>query len=162
MPKMGVSEERNVPRLVFSTFDLREESVVAYTKLSYCISSHRPYCERGHWLVVPRRVAVDLGDLTSEERHDIIDLVSAIDKAVRSHAKTDSVFVGIQGGPAAGRTVDHLHFHVIPRFEHSDELYDDLDEVEREMAPPRVDVAALVAELRPHVAALDIEGITVL
>ena len=63
----------------------------------------------GHRLVIPKRHVAGLADLTHEERHDLIDLV------IVGLRGDNSIF--LNDGPLAGRTIHHLHLHVIPRIE---------------------------------------------
>lgn len=63
----------------------------------------------GHRLVVPKRHIASLAELTPEERHDLVDLATI---GLRGD---HSIF--INDGPMAGRTIHHLHLHLIPRVE---------------------------------------------
>lgn len=65
----------------------------------------------GHTLVIPRRHVVTIGDLTDEEWADIRFLIGC----VKRESDATSFTIGINDGPDAGRTVHHLHVHVIPR-----------------------------------------------
>ena len=47
----------------------------------------------------------------------MIDTVQRLARAVRAALKPDGVFVAQFNGAAAGQTVFHLHFHMIPRWE---------------------------------------------
>ncbi|KAI3964958.1 hypothetical protein MKW92_027512 [Papaver armeniacum] len=53
------------------------------------------------------------------------------------HHKASSLTFTIQDGPHAGQTVPHVHIHILPRaagdFEKNDEIYDALDEKEKEL-----------------------------
>ncbi|CAL1411928.1 unnamed protein product [Linum trigynum] len=54
----------------------------------------------------------------------------------RFHGASSLTFA-IQDGPQAGQTVPHVHIHIIPRkandFEKNDEIYDAIDEKEKEL-----------------------------
>jgi diadenosine tetraphosphate (Ap4A) HIT family hydrolase len=66
---------------------------------------------RGHALVIPKRHVESFGGLTIAELVDVHDLIAE----VCLFSDADSFTIGINDGPAAGRTVHHLHIHVIPR-----------------------------------------------
>lgn len=65
----------------------------------------------GHLEIVPTRHVESVFDLTTEEAADMWTLL--LTTARESNA--DGYTIGINEGRAAGRTVDHLHVHVIPR-----------------------------------------------
>jgi histidine triad (HIT) family protein len=73
---------------------------------------------RGHVLVVHKRShARNLMDAEPQELHALIATVQRMVLAVRAALKPDGVFVAQFNGAAAGQSVFHLHFHVIPRWE---------------------------------------------
>jgi histidine triad (HIT) family protein len=71
---------------------------------------------RGHALVVPRRHAANLGEISSEDFAAVADAARRL--AIRAHSALDADGVNLMNswGPAAWQTVFHLHVHVIPRY----------------------------------------------
>ncbi len=65
----------------------------------------------GHALVIPKRHVVAFADLWPDEVLELHRLVAEICRTTDAHGFT----IGINEGRAAGRTVHHLHVHVIPR-----------------------------------------------
>lgn len=65
----------------------------------------------GHMLVVPNRHVVSFFDLSEPE---LLDLYRAA-RIVRRELGVADWTLGVNDGPAAGRTIDHLHLHMIPR-----------------------------------------------
>ncbi len=73
---------------------------------------------RGHLLVISKRSqARNLLEVEPEALEALIRGVQRLARAVRSALKPDGIVVTQFNGAAAGQTVFHLHFHVIPRFE---------------------------------------------
>ena len=71
----------------------------------------------GHVLVVHKRShARNLTDAEPAELAAVITTVQRMVLAVRAAMKPDGVFVAQFNGAAAGQTIFHLHFHVIPRW----------------------------------------------
>jgi diadenosine tetraphosphate (Ap4A) HIT family hydrolase len=70
----------------------------------------------GHTLVIPRRHVASWFEATADERVALMDLVDQVKAALDSEIHPDGYNIGINVGEAAGRTVMHLHVHVIPRF----------------------------------------------
>ncbi|MEZ4388822.1 MAG: HIT domain-containing protein [Candidatus Krumholzibacteriia bacterium] len=70
----------------------------------------------GHLLVVPHRHVGSFFDLDPLEQADLLNLIVAAQRVVRDHHEPDAVNVGLNDGPAAGQTIEHCHWHVIPRF----------------------------------------------
>jgi histidine triad (HIT) family protein len=68
----------------------------------------------GHALVVPKRAGENLLDTPTEAAQAAIASVQKVARAVQSALGASGVIVSQFNGPAAGQTVFHLHFHVIP------------------------------------------------
>ncbi len=71
----------------------------------------------GHTLIVPRRHAVSLGELTTDEIGEAFALLAEARNRIDARYDPAAYNVGINDGRAAGRTVDHLHIHLIPRYD---------------------------------------------
>ncbi|MFK0330811.1 HIT family protein [Rhizobium sp. NPDC090275] len=69
----------------------------------------------GHVLVVPKAASRNLLDADPAALAKTIPVVQTIANAVKEAFDADGVFVCQFNEPAAGQTVFHLHFHVIPR-----------------------------------------------
>ena len=76
-----------------------------------------PYTS-GHLLVVPNRAVAELEDLTDDELEEMSHLSRDAVVALKSAYRCDGVNVGLNLGRAAGAGVpDHLHTHVLPRWD---------------------------------------------
>jgi histidine triad (HIT) family protein len=71
----------------------------------------------GHVLVVPKEAAAEIFELSDEATVACIRMTQRLAIAVRAALHPDGVFIGQFNGAAAGQTVPHVHFHVIPRWE---------------------------------------------
>ena len=71
----------------------------------------------GHTLVIPKTPARNLLDAAPAEVAAVIATTQRIAKAAKAAFAADGVFVCQFNEAAAGQTVFHLHFHVIPRFD---------------------------------------------
>ena len=70
----------------------------------------------GHLLIIPRRHAVDLFDMTPAERADAMTLADILRaRALASDPSITGFNVGINCGASAGQRVMHAHIHFIPR-----------------------------------------------
>ena len=76
-----------------------------------------PYTS-GHLMVAPVRHVGTLGGMTSEERGEMMDLACLGERLLLRVARPQGFNMGINQGAAAGAGLkDHLHFHVVPRWE---------------------------------------------
>ena len=71
----------------------------------------------GHVLVIPRKGSRNILDADPEVLARTIPVVQKIANAVKEAFDADGVYIAQFNEPAAGQTVFHLHFHVIPRHE---------------------------------------------
>lgn len=71
---------------------------------------------RGHTLVVSKKShARNLLDVEAEVLSHVILDVQRVAKAMKAALKPDGIIMTQFNGAAAGQTVFHLHFHLIPR-----------------------------------------------
>jgi histidine triad (HIT) family protein len=69
----------------------------------------------GHTLVIPKEGAESIFDLSPEGTAALIKTTKKIAAAVKEVTKAPGVMLAQLNGSAAGQTVFHIHFHVIPR-----------------------------------------------
>ena len=70
----------------------------------------------GHTLVIPREPAADLFQIGAESLMHLARTTQRIARAVKTAFEPDGIMVVQLNGAAAGQTVFHIHFHVIPRY----------------------------------------------
>ena len=94
-----------------------ENHILFRGEKNYIIMNSYPY-NPGHLLVVPYRHIASLEEMSDEERHEHIDIVS------RSVAVLQRVFspggfnLGTNIGKIAGAGIDdHVHTHIVPRWQ---------------------------------------------
>ena len=86
-------------------------------KTCLLLMNRYPY-NSGHLMVAPVRHEGTLGKLTSEERGEMMDLACLAEQLLLRVARPQGLNMGINQGAAAGAGLkDHLHFHVVPRWE---------------------------------------------
>ncbi|MBR0555721.1 HIT family protein [Ciceribacter sp. L1K23] len=69
----------------------------------------------GHLLVIPKAPSRNMLDADPAVLAKVIPVVQKLAVAAKEAFEADGVFVAQFNEPAAGQTVFHLHFHVIPR-----------------------------------------------
>ncbi|KAL9342801.1 hypothetical protein Peur_066126 [Populus x canadensis] len=85
----------------------------------------------------PRREVKRFIDLSADETSDLWLTAKKVGRQLESFYMATSLTFTIQDGPRAGQSVPHVHVHIIPRkdgdFEKNDEIYDAIDESEKEL-----------------------------
>lgn len=71
----------------------------------------------GHSLVIPKAEATDLFDATPEVLATSMRTVQMLAPVIRDAMGAQGVLIQQFNGEAAGQTVFHLHFHIVPRSE---------------------------------------------
>lgn len=70
----------------------------------------------GHAEIVPKRHVESFFDLSELEIVDAYSLIRKIGKELSAQYSPDGYTIGVNEGRAAGRSIDHLHIHLIPRY----------------------------------------------
>lgn len=101
---------------VAQSIDEGRQLIVHEGALAYVILNKFPY-NSGHLMVVPQRHAATLGSLTRDELNEIA-LLTQLSECVLTEAFTpQGINVGLNlGRPAGAGIVDHLHIHLVPRW----------------------------------------------
>eukprot|EP00929_Paragymnodinium_shiwhaense_P120864 TRINITY_DN92938_c0_g1_i1.p1 TRINITY_DN92938_c0_g1~~TRINITY_DN92938_c0_g1_i1.p1 ORF type:complete len:353 (+),score=36.49 TRINITY_DN92938_c0_g1_i1:154-1059(+) len=68
----------------------------------------------GHVLVISRRVAPLLSELSEEELQDLWDTVRSVQTLIQDYYGAPAANLGVQDGREAGQSVPHVHVHVLP------------------------------------------------
>jgi len=94
------------------------ESHLLYSdSLSTVILNKYPYTG-GHILISPHRHIAELEELSVDESTDIFSLARASVSALKAAFKPDGFNIGMNLGTSAGAGIaDHLHLHVVPRWD---------------------------------------------
>ena len=71
----------------------------------------------GHVLVVPKEGAQDILALSPEGLSAMMATVQKVAKAVDKALEPDGILLKQYNRPAAGQSVFHVHFHIVPRWE---------------------------------------------
>ncbi len=110
----------------------------------------------GHCLVIPKRHAARLQELSADESAELLALVRRFAPLLLAAYGCDGYDLSLQDGASAGQTVPHLHLHIVPRragdLPHDDWHAQLLDSASR----PRLSAKELrrqVTRLRAHCAA---------
>lgn len=71
----------------------------------------------GHYLIVPRRHEADFFQLTPNEQVALLWMARAVKERLQGELNPAGFNLGVNVGAAGGQTVNHVHLHVIPRYE---------------------------------------------
>jgi diadenosine tetraphosphate (Ap4A) HIT family hydrolase len=91
----------------------------------------------GHIEIVPKRHVESFFDLTPEEITKAYALMRQAKEELTKRHQPDGYTIGVNEGNASGRSVDHLHIHLIPRH------YGDVDD-------PRGGIRQVVPNWKPN------------
>ena len=71
---------------------------------------------KGHAMVIPNEHIVSFFDLPDNTLISLFDFIKKVKSIIQSEHNPDAFNIGINDGAEAGRTIDHLHIHIIPRY----------------------------------------------
>lgn len=96
--------------------DGRARLLLGTTDASLIVLNRFPY-QNGHLMVAPRRHTADLAALTAAEHADVTETLRRAVATLGETLRPDGFNVGLNLGACAGAGVlDHLHWHVVPRW----------------------------------------------
>ncbi len=72
---------------------------------------------KGHALLLPKRHMANLFELDGKESTQALAVMKKISEALVKTLNCDGINILQNNGAAAGQSVFHLHFHMIPRYD---------------------------------------------
>jgi len=123
--------------LFFSSIEVTRQAFYR-TSLTYGIVNLKPILP-GHVLVIPTRHVPRIADLTAPELTSLMTSVQRVGRVIERAYGADGLTIACQDGKAAGQTIPHVHFHIMPRklkgdrFTNNDEIYPALEDAENEL-----------------------------
>lgn len=96
--------------------DDRSTYLLQRSEHAYLVLNAYPYAS-GHLMAVVNRHLAKLGDAQTAELTDMMRLVQRAVEALTAEYRAEGFNVGMNQGRAAGAGIeDHLHIHVVPRW----------------------------------------------
>ncbi len=127
--------------------DEDEERLILHRgKYCFVIMNKFPY-NNGHLMVTPYRHVMDFTILTSEESTEMMDLLQRCTGILQERFHCQGINIGLNLGEAAGAGIrEHLHFHLVPRWNGDSSFMAVMDEVR--MVPEHLKATYLA--LKPY------------
>ena len=123
-----------------------EELVVCEGKNSFIMVNRYPYTG-GHLMIVPYRHLSRLSDLIPEERAELFAFMDLSVQVLTAAMKSEGFNIGMNLGKTAGAGIDdHLHVHVVPRWDGDTNFMSVIGEIR--VIPE--DASGTARELRPY------------
>jgi ATP adenylyltransferase len=82
----------------------------------FVIMNKYPY-NNGHLMVVPKRHCVDLDQLGAKELHELAYLLRSSTRILKECLRPHGFNIGMNIGKVGGAGEEHIHFHIVPRWE---------------------------------------------
>lgn len=109
-------KKRGNPFVEIPQLSDEEGLIIARGELVYCLLNLFPY-NSGHCMVVPYRQVANLEDLTAEELAEMMAFAQQAVATIKRVSRPDAFNVGFNLGKSSGGSVaDHIHMHVVPRW----------------------------------------------
>ena len=94
----------------------RSDLLIHGTELAICMLNRYPY-NPGHVMVAPHRHGGDLAELGQTELVAVMEELKLATRVLQQELKCEGLNGGWNQGRAAGAGIeDHLHFHLVPRW----------------------------------------------
>ena len=134
----------------------KDDLLLFHNKDVVVLLNRFPYTN-GHLLVAPVQHVACITDLSPDENFALMEMVSKSTAILKKHLNPDGFNVGCNIGSEAGAGIaDHLHFHIVPRWQGDHNFISVLADVRT--IPEHIDTT--FDKLLPDFTALHIPAIT--
>lgn len=99
-----------------NTANDNDSLVVDVGETTFSLMNLYPY-NNGHLMIIPKRHLKDLDDLDERESQEIFSKLKLMKAALIKVSKPDGFNIGANLGKVSGAGIeDHIHFHIVPRW----------------------------------------------
>ena len=95
--------------------DDKNSLVLLRDKFSIVIMNRYPY-NTGHMMISPIRHIQFPYEMTVEEMNEVMSLIAKMSKVINNLFSPGGLNIGVNIGKVAGAGEEHLHFHIVPRW----------------------------------------------
>jgi diadenosine tetraphosphate (Ap4A) HIT family hydrolase len=92
-----------------------DRELIVESATAYSIYDKYPV-SAGHALIIPKKHCANYFDLTFKEQSACMFMLNKVKEIVSEKFNPDGFNIGINVGEKAGQTVNHVHIHLIPRY----------------------------------------------
>ena len=93
-----------------------ERELIVESASAYAIYDKFPV-NNGHALIITKRHCADYFELTFKEQSACVFMLNKVREIISKRYSPEGFNVGINIGEKAGQTVNHVHIHLIPRYD---------------------------------------------
>lgn len=93
-----------------------ERELIVESATVYALYDKFPV-NKGHALIIPKKHCSDYFDLSFKEQQACWYVLNKVKSIVQEKFNPDGFNVGINIGEKAGQTINHVHIHLIPRYD---------------------------------------------
>lgn len=94
---------------------IRDQECTLFSFVHWMVLVNKyPYMD-GNVMIVPKEHKISLSELSSEEWDELPKALLSVKKVLAKKFSTNSFNVGINIGEESGRSVEHIHWQIIPR-----------------------------------------------
>ena len=111
---------------------------------------------RGHAVVIPKRHAKTLLDLSEKLTGEYLEVVQAVARHIVGALGAKGFNFGSNNGEAAGQMVPHVHIHILPRFSGEkitagfEAIFQPDEALKKELEPTHKKIGRLAPLIRPE------------
>ncbi len=126
---LGPKPESCVFCIPETTEEDEERLILHRGEWNFVIMNKYPY-NNGHLMVTPYRHLMDIGALAGDEAFELMTLLQVCTHILRQRFSPQGINIGLNLGEAAGAGIrEHMHFHLVPRWNGDSSFMAVMDEV---------------------------------
>ena len=104
-----------MPKCLFCNLYEKHEELLVDTEYFYAVFDTAPV-SKGHALIIPKQHIVSFFDLDENQVIELFEAIRMVKEQLEEEFHPDGYNIGVNEGLSGGRSINHLHVHLIPRY----------------------------------------------